>query len=170
MTQDIKITFQGNPLGLGGQIPVQGTPAPDFKALKGDLSEVALSDFKGKKVIISVVPSLDTPVCSIQTKKFNEEAAGLGDDVVILTVSMDLPFAQARFCDAQKIDRVITVSDHRAGDFGTKYGVLIKGLRLLSRSVFVVDADGNIAYVQIVPEITQEPDYEEVLDCVKQLS
>ena len=121
-------------------------------------------------VTISVVPSLDTPVCDMQTRKFNEQATALGENVVILTVSVDLPFAQARWCGAAGVDRVITLSDHRETSFGAAWGVLIKDLRLLARAVFVVDRDAVIKYVQIVKEIATEPDYEPVLDAVKKLA
>jgi thiol peroxidase len=114
-----------------------------------------------------VVPSLDTPVCDLQTRRFNQEAARLGPDVQILTISMDLPFAQKRWCGAAGIERVTTLSDHREASFGTAYGVLIKELRLLARAVFVVDKDGVVRYVQIVPELSREPDYEAALAAAK---
>ncbi len=166
----IAVTFHGKPLELVGEVPGQGVLAQDFKALKKDLSEFVLSDVKGKKIIISAVPSLDTPVCSLQTKKFNQEVARLTDEVVLLTISMDLPFAQGRFCEAEKIDHALFLSDHREADFGKKYGILIQGLRLLARSVFVINTQGVLAHVQIVPEITQEPDYQNVLEAVQHCS
>ena len=153
------VTMKGNPVTLVGPELKPGDKAPDFTVLANDLSPVTLADSAGKVRLISVVPSLDTPVCDQQTRRFNEEAARLGDKVAILTVSMDLPFAQKRWCGAAGIDRVKTVSDHRDASFGTAYGVLIKELRLLARAVFVVDAAGRIAYVQIVPEATSHPDY-----------
>jgi thioredoxin-dependent peroxiredoxin len=153
-----QITFKGDPLTLVGQERNVGDEAPDFVAVGNDLSPVKLSDFKGKTVIISSVPSLDTSVCATQTRKFNEQA-GEKDDVVVLTVSMDLPFAQKRWCAAEGIENVVTVSDHRDADFGEKYGLVIKELRLLARAVFVVDAQGKITYKQIVDEMTDEPDY-----------
>lgn len=163
------ITMKGNPLTLLGT-PVQvGQAAPDFTVVANDLSPVKLSDYRGKTVILSAVPSLDTGVCDKETRRFNEEAANFGDDVVVLTISMDLPFAQARWCGAAGIDRVITLSDYQQADFGTKYGILIKGLRLLARQVMVVDADGVIRHVQLVPEVAQEPDYNAVLAAVEAL-
>lgn len=161
------ITMKGNPLTLLGT-PVQtGQTAPDFTVVANDLSPVSLSDYRGKTVIIASVPSLDTSVCDAETRRFNEEAAKLGDNVVVLTISMDLPFAQARWCGAAGIDRVVTLSDYQQADFGTKYGLLIKGLRLLARQVTVVDAAGVIRHVQLVPEVAQEPDYAAVLKAVQ---
>jgi thiol peroxidase len=157
-----QITFKGDPLTLTGQEKNVGETAPDFVAVGNDLSPVKLADFKGKTVIISSVPSLDTSVCATQTRKFNEQA-GSKDDVVVLTVSMDLPFAQKRWCGAEGIENVVTVSDHRDADFGQKYGLLIKELRLLARAVFVVDPEGKITYRQIVDEMTNEPDYDAAL-------
>ena len=153
------VTMKGNPLTLVGPELKAGDMAPDFTVLANDLSPVTLADGAGKVRIISVVPSLDTAVCDQQTRRFNEEAANLGEKVVVLTVSMDLPFAQARWCGAAGIDRVKTLSDHRDASFGRAYGVLIKELRLLARTVFVVDAAGKIVHVQIVPELTDHPDY-----------
>ena len=153
------VTMKGNPLTLVGPELKAGDMAPDFTVLANDLSPVTLADGAGKVRIISVVPSLDTAVCDQQTRRFNEEAANLGEKVVVLTVSMDLPFAQARWCGAAGIDRVKTLSDHRDASFGTAYGVLIRELRLLARAVFVVDAAGKIVHVQIVPELTDHPDY-----------
>ena len=163
------VTFKSNPLTLIGAAVKVGQAAPDFTAVGNDLSPVKLSDFKGKTILISVVPSLDTPVCDTQTRTFNEAASGLGDAVVVLTVSMDLPFAQARWCGAAGVERVVTVSDYQQADFGTKYGLLIKGLRLLARAVLVVDAGGVIRYQQVVPEVTEEPDYHAALNAAKQL-
>ena len=164
------ITMKGNSLTLVGKTPAIGTPAPDFEVLDNDLSAVKLSSFKGKVCVISSVPSLDTPVCDMETRRFNEEAGKLGADVVILTISMDLPFAQKRWCGASGVDKVITLSDHYGAAFGESYGMLIKELRLLARAVFVVDKDGVIQYIQIVEELTQEPDYEEVLDAISRLT
>ena len=155
-----RITFHGNPLTLVGNQLKLGDAAPDFEVLANDLSPVKLSDFEGKVCVISVVPSLDTPVCDIQTRRFNEEAAALGDDVVILTVSMDLPFAQQRWCGAAGIEKLQTLSDHRNAEFGMAFGMLIEELRLLGRAVFIVDANGIVRYKQIVDELTDEPDYD----------
>lgn len=163
------VTMGGNPLTLTGTEVRVGDSAPDVEVIGNDLSPVKLSSYKGKVCVISVVPSLDTPVCDMQTRKFNETAASLGDNVVILTISMDLPFAQARWCGAAGVDKVVTLSDHRAAAFGEAYGVLIKEVRLLARSVFVVDQSGTVQYIQLVKEIKEEPDYEEVLEAVKNL-
>ena len=159
-------TMKGNPLTLIGNELKAGDVAPDLEVLDNDLAPVKLSSFRGKVCIISTVPSLDTPVCDMETRRFNEEAGNLGDDVVILTISMDLPFAQKRWCGAAGVEKVITLSDHREAGFGKAYGVLIKELRLLARAVFVVDREGIIQYVQLVKELTEEPDYGAVLDAV----
>jgi thiol peroxidase len=163
------VTMKGEPLTLlGPEVKVDET-APDFEAAANDLSAVKLSSFRGKVCIILAVPSLDTPVCDAQTRKFNEVAGQLGDDTVVLTISMDLPFAQTRWCAAAGIENVVTLSDYKEAAFGKAYGVLIKDLRLLARAVFVVDREGVIRYVKIVPEIASHPDYEAVLAAVKEL-
>ncbi len=164
------VTFQGNPLTLAGTEVKVGDSAPDVEVLGNDLSPVKLSSYKGKVCLISVVPSLDTPVCDMQTRKFNEAAGNLGENVAILTISMDLPFAQARWCGAAGVDKVVTLSDHRDAAFGEAYGVLIKELRLLARAIFVVDKDGAVQYIQLVKEVTEEPDYDDVLGAVKKLA
>ena len=164
------ITMKGNPLTLMGQEVYAGDLAPDFEVIANDLSQFKFSTLKGKVCIISAVPSLDTPTCDIETRWFNEEAAKLGPDVVILTISMDLPFAQRRWCGAAGVERVTTYSDHREASFGMAYGVLIKELRLLARAVFVVDEAGTLRYVQVVKELANEPDYDEVLKAVGQLT
>ncbi|MEW5734552.1 MAG: thiol peroxidase [Thermodesulfobacteriota bacterium] len=165
-----KVTLKGTPFSLAGPLPAPGQPAPDFVAVGNDLSPVRFSSaFKGKVVIIASVPSLDTPVCEIETKRFNKEAAALGHKVAIVTVSMDLPFAQKRWCAAAGVESLTTVSDHRDADFGTKYGVLIKDLRLLARAVFVVDDKGVVRYTELVPEVSHEPEYDSVLAAVKKL-
>ena len=164
------ITMKGNPLTLLGEELKVGDPAPDFEVLDNDLMPVKFSSFRGKICVISSVPSLDTPVCDMETRRFNEEAGKLGTDVVILTISMDLPFAQKRWCGATGVDKVITLSDHRDASFGTAYGALIKELRLLARIVFVVDGEGVIQYIQVIKEQTEEPDYDAVLDEVKALA
>jgi thiol peroxidase len=163
------ITMKGNPLTLLGPAVKEGDKAPDFEVLDNDLSPVRFSSFQGKVRVIASVPSLDTPVCDMETRRFNEEAGDLGPDVVILTISMDLPFAQKRWCGAAGVDKVITLSDHREGSFGTAYGVLIKELRLLARGIFVVDREGVIQYVELVKDLTEEPRYEAVLGAVKKL-
>jgi thiol peroxidase len=163
------ITLRGNPFTLLGKELKTGDAAPDAELLANDLKPVHLSSYRGKVCIISVVPSLDTPVCDVQTRRFNTEAAGLSDNVVILTVSVDLPFAQSRWCGAAGIDKVKTLSDHRTVNFGLAYGVLIKELRLLARSVFVVDQKGIIRHAQLVKEVAQEPDYAAVIAAMKSL-
>jgi thioredoxin-dependent peroxiredoxin len=166
----VQTTFKHNPVTLLGNEVKVGDQAPDFTVLANDLSPVTLKDSEGKIRLFSVVPSLDTGVCDAQTRKFNEAAAELGDNVVIYTVSMDLPFAQKRWCGAAGIDAVQTVSDHREGSFGQAYGVLIESLRLLTRSVFVVDAEGTVTYVEYVPEATDHPNYEAAIEAVKALA
>ncbi len=162
------VTMGGNPMTLVGTEIKVGDKAPNFTALKTDLSPYSLSDADGKVKIISVVPSLDTPVCELQTIRFNELAAEL-EDVVILTLSMDLPFAQARFCGAEGIDKVITLSDHKDADFSTKYGFLMKELRLLARGIVIVDKDNVVRYVEVVEEATNHPDYDKALEEAKKL-
>jgi len=164
-----KITMRGNPLTLVGKEPKVGDQAHDFRVLDNNLSPVQLSSYRGKICIISSVPSLDTPVCDMETRRFNDEAGKLGSDVVILTISMDLPFAQKRWCGAAGVDKVITLSDHLDASFGEAFGVLIKELRLLARAVFVVDREGIVQYIQLVKEVADEPDYDAVLDAVKKL-
>jgi thiol peroxidase len=163
------ITMRGNPLTLIGNEVKVGEMAPDFVVLDNNLSPVKFSSFRGKSCILSSVPSLDTPVCDMETRKFNEEAARLGSDVAILTISMDLPFAQKRWCAAAGVDKVQTFSDHRDASFGMAYGVLIKELRLLARAVFLVDRKGIIQNIQLVKEVTKEPDYAAVLNALKKL-
>ncbi len=160
------ITFKGNPLTLVGPELKVGDNAPDFMALDGALQPKKFSDFKGQTVIISSVPSLDTPVCELQTKKFSKEAANL--NVKVLTISMDLPFAQKRFCEAYSIQNITVLSDFKDRNFGNTYGLLIKELGLLARAVLVV-ANGKIVYFEIVKEVTQEPNYQGALDKVRTL-
>jgi thiol peroxidase len=164
------VTMKGNPLTIVGKELKVGGAAPDFEVLDNDLSPVRFSSFRGKICVISSVPSLDTPVCDMETRRFNEEAGKLGEDIQILTISMDLPFAQKRWCGASGVDKVITLSDHRKASFGTDYGVLIKELRLLARVVFVIDREGVIRYIQIVKEQTEEPDYDAVLEAIHALT
>jgi thioredoxin-dependent peroxiredoxin len=163
------ITMKGSPLTLVGNAVRVGDAAPEFLALGNDMAPVTLSGFRGKPLILSAVPSLDTPVCDIETRRFNTDAAELGPDVQIVTISMDLPFAQKRWCGAAGITRVTTLSDHRDAAFGKAYGVLIKELRLLASAIFVVDRGGKIVYTQLVKEVATEPDYAPVLDAVKKL-
>jgi len=161
------ITFKGNPLTLVGPELTVGQAAPEFKAVANDLSEVELASYRGKVVVISCVPSLDTPVCDAQTRRFNAEATNLGDHIAVLTISLDLPFAQKRWCGASGVEKVVTVSDYKAHEFGSAYGLYIKELGLLTRAVLVLDPEGVLRYVQIVPEVTDEPDYESVLQAIK---
>lgn len=161
------ITIHGNPLTLLGPEVAAGDDAPDVELLDNELNPVKLSSLKGKVAVLVSVPSLDTAVCDLEARRFNEEAAGLGDGVAVRVISMDLPFAQARWCGAAGVENVQTLSDHRAAAFGLAYGVLIKELRLLARAVFVVDRDGDVQYVQIVPEVTDEPDYEAALKAAR---
>ncbi|MCC3356425.1 thiol peroxidase [Bacillus sp. REN16] len=160
------ITFKNNPVTLLGNEVKVGDKAPDFTVLANDLSPVTLADTKGSVRLISVVPSLDTGVCDAQTRRFNEEAAGLGN-VKILTVSVDLPFAQGRWCGANGIENVQTLSDHRDLSFGEAYGVAIQELRLLARAVFVVDSNDTVTYVEYVSEATNHPNYEAALEAAK---
>lgn len=159
-----KITFKGNPLTLVGRVIKEDTPAPDFKVTGQDLREVRLSDFKGKTKIITTFPSIDTPVCDMQVKEFNrralESAAG---EAVIIGISKDLPFAQKRFCEAFEIRNVIVLSDYKSSSFGINYGLLVKELNLLARSVIILDKYDLLRYVQIVGELTNAPDYDEAL-------
>lgn len=164
-----EITFMGNPLTLLGDALAIGENVPDVTLLDNELNPVNISDFKGKVVIIATVPSLDTPVCDMEARRFNAEAANLGDDIVILAVSMDLPFAQARWCGAAGVEQVKTLSDHRDAALGEGWGVLIKELRLLARAVFIIDKNGALQYEQLVSEVTEEPDYDEALNAAKDL-
>ena len=164
------ITMRGNPLTLIGNEVKAGEVAPDFVVLDNNLSPVKFSSFRGKICVVTSVPSLDTPVCEIETKRFNEEAGRLGPEVAVLTISMDLPFAQKRWCGAAGVTKVQTLSDYRDASFGMAYGVLIKELRLLARAVFLVDKGGKIQYLELVKEISKEPDYEAVLRALKKLS
>ena len=160
------ITFKGNAVTLLGNEVKVGDSAPDFTVLANDLSEVSLADSKGSIRLISVVPSIDTGVCDAQTRRFNEEAGSL-ENVKVLTVSVDLPFAQKRWCGANGIENVQTVSDHRNLSFGEAYGVHIQELRLLARAVFVVDSNDKVTYVEYVSEATDHPNYESAIEAVK---
>jgi len=163
------VTVKSNTVTLVGNEVDLGQKAPDFEVLDNELKSVTLSSFAGKTLIICSVPSLDTSVCDTETRKFNEKAAEFGEGVAVLVISMDLPFAQKRWCGAAGIRNVKTLSDHRNASFGKAYGVLIEELRLLARAIFIVDEEGVIRYKQIVPEITSEPDYDDCLNFVKQL-
>ena len=161
------ITFLGGPLTLVGPEIAAGDKAPDFTVLDNGLGAKSLADFAGKTVVLSVTPSLDTPVCDAQLRKFNQAAAALGDDVAVLNVSMDLPFANKRFCSVAGIEKALTLSDHRDASFGQAYGVLIKELRLLARAIFVIGKDGVVKHAEIVPEVTHHPDYDKALAAAK---
>ncbi len=172
MSRPGAVTFQGNPLTLAGEAVATGQPAPDFTlhAFGADgLSTITPSDIAGKPTIISVVPSLDTGVCQIQTKKFNEEVDALGDAVNALSVSLDLPFAQNRFCGAENIENLKSGSDYQTRSFGQNWGMLIEELMLLARGTFVVDAAGTVVYAEVVSEVTDEPNYEASLTALKGL-
>jgi len=160
------ITFKNNPVTLLGNEVSVGDQAPDFTVLANDLSPVSLANSKGKVRIISVVPSIDTGVCDAQTRRFNEDASQL-ENVEVLTISMDLPFAQKRWCASNGLENVQTLSDHRDASFGEAYGVLIKELRLLARSVFVVDSNDKVTYVEYVSEATNHPNYEAAIEAAK---
>lgn len=166
--QDV-VKFKGNPLTLIGPALKAGDRAPEFTALTRGLVEKGLGDYRGRVKLISVTPSLDTPVCDMQARRFNEEAAKLSAGVAVINISMDLPFAVERFCAAAGIERVEALSDHRDASFGLAYGVLIKELRLLARSVFVIDGDDIIKYVEVVPEITEHPDYMRAIEAARKL-
>jgi len=163
------ITFKGNPFTLLGPELKIGDKAPDFKVVDNSLAPVSLASYSGKIKVISAVPSLDTPVCDTETRRFNQEAAGFPANVAVLTVSLDLPFAQKRWCGAAGIERVTTLSDYQERSFADAYGVLIKELKLLARAIFIIDANDTIRYMQIVPEVTTEPDYAAVTAAVKSL-
>jgi thiol peroxidase len=163
------ITMKGKPLTLLGKELKVGDKAPDFEVTANDMSVVKFSSYHGEVCIICSVPSLDTSVCDTETRRFNEEAGKLGSDVTVLVISMDLPFAQKRWCGAAGVKNVQTLSDYRGASFGEAYGVLIKELRLLARAIFVVDKNGTIRYIQIVKEVAAEPDYNAVLEAVKGL-
>lgn len=164
------VTFGGMPLTLVGESIAVGAKAPDFTVLDASLSPVRLSDFVGNTVILVSVPSLDTPVCDIEARIFNQRVSGLGSGVVVLVISMDLPFAQSRWCAASGVEQVIAVSDHRDASFGQAYGMLIAELRLLARAIFLIDRDGVLRYRQVVPELGHEPDYEDVIAAVSALA
>lgn len=165
-----EVTLQGNPLTLVGPRLKAGDTAPDFVVLNTELAPVSLSSHPGKVCIIASVPSLDTPVCDIEARKFNEEAANLGPEVVIMTISMDLPFAQKRWCGAYAVDKVKMLSDHKDGSFGANYGTLIKELRIESRAIFVIDQQNKIRHAEYVKEVADHPDYEAALNAARSAS
>lgn len=154
---------------LAGKLPTLEQVAPGFKVVDDKFSPVALSDFKGKTVLISAVPSLDTGVCALQTKRFNSEVSHFSDDVVMLTISADLPFAQKRFCQVENVDKIKVLSDSVWRDFGDKYGLLIEDYGLLARAIFIIDADGKLQYQELVPNITAHPNYDAALAALKEI-
>lgn len=162
-----EITFKNNPVTLSGQQVNEGDVAPNFTVLDNDLNQKSLDDYANKKKLISVVPSIDTDVCDQQTRKFNEEASQ--EDGVVLTISVDLPFAQKRWCASNGLDNVVTLSDHRDLSFGENFGVVMEGMRLLARSVFVLDQDNKVVYKEIVSEGTNFPDFEKALEAYQNL-
>jgi thiol peroxidase len=164
------VTAEGNPITLMGEEIKVGQDAPDFKVLDSSLNEKTLGDFKNKVKLVASVPSLDTPICDLQIKRFNDEATNVSKDIAILFISMDLPFAQKRFCQEYSIKKVKTFSDHRDSDFGVKYGALIKELRLLARAIFIIDKDDKVRYVEYVKDITNHPDYDGAIKVLKEIS
>ena len=165
------VTLKGSPIKIAGELPAKGSEAPDFLLTKSDLSDVTLKDFAGSMLVLNIFPSIDTPVCAASVRRFNVEAAKL-DNCKVLCISKDLPFAHSRFCETEGIKNVITLSELRNCDFGDKYGVrILEGALagLLARSVVVINESGKIAYTQLVPEITQDPDFEAVLKYIKSL-
>lgn len=163
------ITLKGQPVTLIGNGIQEGDTAPDFQVVDNDMKPFSFSSIGGKITIITSVPSLDTPVCDLEARRFNQEAAGLGPDIRILVISMDLPFAQKRWCAAAGVANVTTLSDHKDASFGTQYGVLIKEVRLLARAVFVVSPRRIVRYTELVKEVGQEPNYEMALDAARKL-
>lgn len=166
---DRKVTFKGDPVTLTGFEVKVGDLAKDFTALDNELNQIKLKDFKGKVVVLSSMPSIDTSICALQAIRFNREAAVFGDKVQILSLSVDLPFALTRFCAARGIKNAKTLSDHKELDFGNKYGLVIKELRLLGRGVFVIDKNGIVQYVEYLQEISELPNYDAALEAIKKL-
>jgi len=167
------VTFKGNPLTLVGEEVKVGSAAPDFDLVSygaGGMEHIRKADLQGKPAVISVVPSLDTPVCQVQTRTFNKRLADLGDKVTALTVSLDLPFAMNRFCGAEEIKGMRNGSDYMDRSFGTHWGLLIDELKILARAVFVLDANGVVQYAQVVKEVASEPDYDAAIAAVEKLA
>jgi len=165
--RDEMVLVRGMPTALEGRDVRVGQEAPDVRMIAQDMSEIRLSDYRGSVVLLATVPSLDTGVCSMETQTFNERAATMSDDVVVLTVSRDLPTAQARWCGLHGVSDVVVASDYRYGDVGRSFGVELESNGLLARTIFVIDAEGVIRYQQIVPEVTQEPDYDEAIEAAE---
>ena len=171
MSRANAITFKGNPMTLAGEAITVGQAAPDFQLhyFEDGMQTLTLADCKGKPTLLSVVPSLDTGVCQIQTKAFNEKVAEMGDSINAITVSLDLPFAQGRFCTENSISNMRSASDYQDRNFGNNWGMLIEELKLLARGTFVLDADGNVVYAETVGEVTEEPNYDAALEAIKGL-
>ncbi len=169
MSRSGAITFKGTPMTLAGEEAKTGQPCPDFKLhfFEGGLKTLTPADFRGKPTILSVVPSLDTGVCAIQTKKFNEKLDGMGDKINAVTVSLDLPFAMNRFCGAENIKNIRVASDYQDRSFGQNWGMLIEELKILARGVFVLDSQGNLVYAETVKEVTTEPNYDAALQALE---
>jgi thiol peroxidase len=172
MSRSGAVKFKGNPLTLAGNEVKAGQPAPDFKLhyYKDGMQQLTLADLKGKPSILSVVPSLDTPVCAMQTKKFNESLGAFGDSINAITVSLDLPFAMNRFCGAENVTNIRPASDYQDRNFGHNWGTLIEELKIMARAIFVLDSTGKVTYAQYVPEVTSEPDYDAALAALKAAS
>jgi len=167
--REAAVKFKGNPATLVGPELKVGSAAPDFQVVDNGLQPVTLATDAGKVRLITVVPSIDTPVCDTMTRTFNQQAAELPDSVVVYTVSVDLPFAQKRWCGNAGIDKVQTLSDYQERSFGINYGLLLQGLKLLARAVIVIDQNDKVAYFELVPEVTEEPDYAAALEAVKKI-
>lgn len=171
MSRSGAVTFKGNPMTLAGEAVAAGQAAPDFKLhyFEGGMQELTLADLKGKPTLISVVPSLDTPVCATQTKTFNETLGELGDGINAITVSLDLPFAMNRFCGAENVTNIRPASDYQDRNFGNAWGTLIEELKIMARAIFVLDAEGTIKYVEYVGEVAEEPNYDAAMAALKEL-
>ncbi len=172
MSRTGAVTFKGNPMTLAGQAVQVGQAAPDFTLHRfeaGAMKTIKPADLRGKPTILSVVPSLDTPVCQTQTKRFNEELGALGDRINALTISLDLPFAQNRFCGAENIQNIKSASDYQDRSFGNHWGMLIEELKILARGTFVLDKDGKVVHAEVVKEVTSEPDYPQAMAALKKL-
>ncbi|MCG8448895.1 MAG: thiol peroxidase [Pirellulales bacterium] len=168
MSRSDAVTFKGNPITLAGEAVAVGQAAPDFTLhyFQDGMQTLTLADLKGKPTLLSVVPSLDTPVCATQTKKFNDTLGALGDKINAVTVSLDLPFAMNRFCGAEGIENIQSASDYQERTFGNKWGTLIEELKILTRAIFVLDADGKITHAEYVKEVTEEPNYDAALSAI----
>lgn len=169
MSRSGAVTFKGNPMTLSGEAVVVGQAAPEFKLhyFEGGMQELTLADLKGKPTLLSVVPSLDTPVCAMQTKTFNEKLAEFGDKINAVTVSLDLPFAMNRFCGAEDVTNLRVASDYQNRNFAEAWGTLLEELKIMTRAIFVLDAAGKIAYVEYVPEVTDQPNYDAALEALQ---